>query len=189
MGLKLFRQFSLRERQIIEWMLSEDRSLRTIARLLQRSPSSVSREIRRNTAGQLYRASYAQSIATARKRIMSLGGRHKFPKFRFRLFPYRHTLSHALICWCSDLEDYIRINQNAPKYLCGTFFRHPSLYPIFKKPYHYSGLITLGKLLLAHRQRKRKPDRNGQPLMRVSYRNPEARPDKASFHVMAREVA
>jgi len=43
-----YRHFSIEDREIIQEMLWEQRSVRAIARRLKRSPSSVSREIRKN---------------------------------------------------------------------------------------------------------------------------------------------
>jgi len=60
---------SLEERLCIVKMLYEKQSIRAIARFLSRSPSSISREIKRNTINQTYWYDSAQHLANQRKRI------------------------------------------------------------------------------------------------------------------------
>ena len=63
-----YRHFSLEERCEITRLQAEGRSLRQIAAALDRSPSSVSRELRRNAGAQLgYRPAYATEQAKARR--------------------------------------------------------------------------------------------------------------------------
>lgn len=63
-----YRQFSLEERCEITRLQAEGCSLRQIAAALDRSPSSISRELKRNTGNKLgYRPSYAAEQARARR--------------------------------------------------------------------------------------------------------------------------
>ncbi|MDA8962187.1 IS30 family transposase [Congregibacter sp.] len=57
---------TLAEREVISRGLAQELSLRTIARQLSRSPSTISREIRRNDGHTAYRASEAESAAWER---------------------------------------------------------------------------------------------------------------------------
>lgn len=59
-----YQHFSVEEREKIQVLLWEKRSIRTIAKELKRSPSSVSREIRRNYPPQIHR--YTPRIAHER---------------------------------------------------------------------------------------------------------------------------
>ena len=63
---KLERYLSLAEREQIALLRARDEGVREIARQLERSPSTVSRELRRNAAtrggGFEYRATAAQSL-------------------------------------------------------------------------------------------------------------------------------
>ncbi len=61
-----YRQFSIEERCELARLQAEGRSLRQIASALDRSPSSVSRELRRN-GGKDYRPVYAEEQARARR--------------------------------------------------------------------------------------------------------------------------
>jgi IS30 family transposase len=61
-----YRQFSIEERCELARLQTEGRSLRQVAAAMDRSPSSVSRELRRN-GGKDYRPAYAQEQARARR--------------------------------------------------------------------------------------------------------------------------
>lgn len=61
-----YRQFSIEERCELARLQAEGRSLRQIAAAVDRSPSSVSRELRRN-GGKDYRPAYAEEQARARR--------------------------------------------------------------------------------------------------------------------------
>lgn len=67
MGHK-YRQFGVEERCEIARLSAEGRSIRQIAAALDRAPSSVSRELKRNSGVQVgYKPSYAQEQARARR--------------------------------------------------------------------------------------------------------------------------
>jgi len=62
------RYLSLAEREEVAVGLARGDSVRAIARTLNRAPSTISREVRRNRSGRGYRASVAQSRADERAR-------------------------------------------------------------------------------------------------------------------------
>jgi IS30 family transposase len=63
-----YRQFSLEERIELARLFAEERSIRQIAAALDRAPSSVARELKRNSGVQVgYRPTYAQEQASARR--------------------------------------------------------------------------------------------------------------------------
>lgn len=65
---RTYRQFSLEERCEIARLHAEVRSLQKIAAALDRSPSSISRELKRNSGSKLgYRPAYAAEQASARR--------------------------------------------------------------------------------------------------------------------------
>lgn len=65
---RTYRQFSVEERIEIARLSGEGRSLRQIAAALDRAPSSIARELRRNGgAGGSYKPAYAQQQASARR--------------------------------------------------------------------------------------------------------------------------
>jgi IS30 family transposase len=65
---KLYRQFSVEERFEIARLSAEGRSIRQIAAGLDRAPSSVARELKRNSGTQVgYKPAYAQQQAQARR--------------------------------------------------------------------------------------------------------------------------
>ena len=85
-----YHRISLKEREEISRMLATNQSLRSIGRLLERSPSSISRELRRNARSPIvYRAVTAQRYAVKRarkprrKRLLEL-----HPKLRQQVFRY-----------------------------------------------------------------------------------------------------
>ena len=68
MRTRSYRQISAEERETLSLGLTQGESLRTMARVLGRAPSTVSREHARNAMRTPYRACTAQTLATARAR-------------------------------------------------------------------------------------------------------------------------
>jgi len=69
MRTRSYRHMSPEERETLSLGLARGHSLRTMARVLGRAPSTVSRESARNTTRAApYRASTAQTLAAARAR-------------------------------------------------------------------------------------------------------------------------
>jgi transposase, IS30 family len=62
-----YEQFTFEERCQIAELRREGRSLRQIAAALDRSPSSISRELKRNSGVEAYRPDYAQQQTRARR--------------------------------------------------------------------------------------------------------------------------
>lgn len=79
-----YRHFSIEERERIQELLWEKRSVRDIARELHRSPSSVSREINRNIPSQLrrYAPRLAHDRALAQRKSRGRKERLKDPRLR-----------------------------------------------------------------------------------------------------------
>ena len=76
--MNCYRQLSPEERSIIGWLRQRHWSLRQIADLMGRSPSTISREIRRNCTRQDggYRAVSAQSRCNVRRRSSREGSKY-----------------------------------------------------------------------------------------------------------------
>jgi IS30 family transposase len=68
MQTRSYRHMSAEERETLSVGLALGHSLRTIARVLRRAPSTVSREHARNTMRAPYRACTAQTLAAVRAR-------------------------------------------------------------------------------------------------------------------------
>lgn len=67
MHTRSYRHFSAEEREILSLGLAHGHSIRTMAAILGRAPSTVNREVVRNTPrGRPYRACTAQHFATSR---------------------------------------------------------------------------------------------------------------------------
>src|SRR5882672_1931409 len=65
---KIYGQFTLDERCTIAQLRQAGQSIRQIAAALDRSPSSISRELKRNHGAQVgYKPTYAQEQAAARR--------------------------------------------------------------------------------------------------------------------------
>lgn len=69
MGRKDYRHLSLEEREHVSLGLVQGKSLRSLARELDRSPSTLSREVRRNRGRREYRAAIAHPKARVRAQI------------------------------------------------------------------------------------------------------------------------
>ena len=66
--VKGYHQLSIEERGAVARLRSEGRSIRAVAASLHRSPSTIARELKRNTSqSQGYLAMYAEEQARARR--------------------------------------------------------------------------------------------------------------------------
>lgn len=74
-----YTHLSQDERYSISAELKRQTSIREIARILNRHPSSISREIQRNTGKRGYRPKQAEQFSTARRYV------HQIPLHRFLL--------------------------------------------------------------------------------------------------------
>ena len=69
MSIRSYRHMTAEERETLSLRLAQGHSLRTMARVLGRAPSTVSRELARNaTRGRPYRACTAHTLAAIRTR-------------------------------------------------------------------------------------------------------------------------
>ncbi|KXX70482.1 helix-turn-helix domain-containing protein [Flammeovirga sp. SJP92] len=97
------KNLNIADRKYIEFALFMKRSKRHIAKKLGVSPSTIYREIKRNSKGKQYEAQYAQQLALARKKLA--GGSQKKLKLTKRYKrknPYRLYADRRQIFWCSD---------------------------------------------------------------------------------------
>lgn len=91
MKKKCYTHLSVEERETLSLGLAQGQSLRTIARVLGRTPSTLSREHARNVPlGRPYRACTAQALATTRSR------RARRPRKLLDLWLWRSVQTHLL---------------------------------------------------------------------------------------------
>jgi IS30 family transposase len=110
-----YTHFTLKEREYLQELLDRQYSIRKIAHILGRSPSSVSREIKRNRTKKGYQPWHAQTNAIHRRR------------------------EHCQRCLKPDTEEWDYILEHLQKYwspeaICGRWaLEHPEA-----KPLHHS---------------------------------------------------
>ncbi|BDD08298.1 hypothetical protein FUAX_07300 [Fulvitalea axinellae] len=145
---KGYTHLNIYERKVIENSRTMGWSIRRIAEFIERSPSTVSRELERNTAIHgVYLSAEAHDLARARNRLY---GAHRNPK-RGLIYPPRCQYGKILrthVAWYSDTEVYIRIRTNWPSAFFRT--RATSIFKLDDKPYHYSETVELFSLLAEH---------------------------------------
>ena len=73
-----YKQITIEEREIIQQMLWQNASVRKIAKALQRSPSSISREIARNQSKEKFL--YKPRIAQRKRENKTHRGRRQIEK-------------------------------------------------------------------------------------------------------------
>ena len=114
-----YHQLTQEERYLIARGLRIDLSLRTIARAMGRSPSSVSREVRRNatTHDGAYRSEKAESYAVARRRRSRRG-----PQYSEAVF------AEVKVALCE---------QWSPEQIVGTFRREGKVVPSHETIYRW----------------------------------------------------
>jgi len=143
-----YQQINLRERRLILHFKKEGQSLRQIAKVLNRSASTISRELSRNNLKGTYNAELANDLAHARKCVMAGGERNALYLFADLLRrKYQHKKRH-LVAWMSDTQDYFRINLRRPfKLLLNARRNFPIRFSIIEKPDHYRKLREMIGLL------------------------------------------
>ncbi|NME68160.1 helix-turn-helix domain-containing protein [Flammeovirga aprica] len=148
------KNLTLADRKYIEFALQMNRSKTTIARKLGVAPSTIYREIKRNSKRSKYIATYAQQLAIARKKLT--GGLSKKKKY-FRKYkrrnPYRLYADRRQIFWCSDSP-----------LVYSNYFKTPSLHLKLKKKryqkrlnnkkkFHFRNDLSLFLLFKAHKEK------------------------------------
>lgn len=148
-----YQQFSVEEREKIQRGLWGEKSYRTIAKELGRSPSSVSREIRRNLPPErfLYTPRLAQARALAHRKHRGREERLKSDALR------DYVVSHLKLGWSP--EQVAATAQNA----VGASISHEAIYQfVYARVSKASGLLYAGKedlrpcLALRRKRRMRK---------------------------------
>lgn len=159
MRTRPYRHLSAEEREIVSLGLTHGHSLRTMARLLGRAPSTVSREVARNTTrGHPYRACTAQRHATARA--------HHPRRARKLLDPWlwQYVTTH-LAQGCSPEQIAGRLHRAYPddmeKHLSAETI-YAALYVLPRGTLRSALLATLRRARKARRPRSRGKDRRGQ---------------------------
>jgi len=146
-----YRQLNYNDRWMINHLRSQNYSIRYIARILRRSASTISRELKRNSLQGNYDPEMADDLAHARKCVYATksisGGRRITRKFSgFRRFSSHKRRS--LVAWESDTYSYFyeriwflpkqRVRRKASRFWV----------KMDDKPDHFSKLRAMKKLLL-----------------------------------------
>jgi IS30 family transposase len=159
-----YRQFDVEERCAIARLSAEGRSIRQIAADLDRSPSSVARELKRNGSAEGYRPTYAGEQAQARRWSGSKLDRD--PKLRqFVLDRLKLGWSPEQVSFQSREEGEVRIGvETIYRFIHAQIARH--------KDYSWRKYLPRAKA-----KRGIRPSKGGSPALHMSQRRPlEERP-------------
>lgn len=143
-----YKHLSFKERSIIGYLKHKRYSISKIARELGRSPSTISREIKRNSRSKdgFYRASHAQSNYNARKRIARQGSRFDLGTWKMVEQLIREDFSPEQISGKLKLDQTLSISHE-------TIYLH-----IWRDRKHHGSLYT--RLRCNHKQRRKRYGRN-----------------------------
>ncbi|BDD08465.1 hypothetical protein FUAX_08970 [Fulvitalea axinellae] len=147
-----YSQLTYREREFLMILKGHGHSIRKIAEALHRSPSTVSRELERNSLHGEYNAITANRLSQARKRWGGhfRNGEHSqwFKDLRSRWFQFR-KLPRTHIAWRSDLNEYFRHRSEPIHFLMNILYpRSRSLFKRKDKPWHFLQMNELAELLM-----------------------------------------
>lgn len=92
-----YTHFTLNERKYLQKLLEEGESIRGIARALGRSPSSVSREIKRNKSKKGYHHWRADNLSVIRKRY-----RHHRQALEENSFEWKYIVKRLQLFWSPE---------------------------------------------------------------------------------------
>lgn len=157
-----YKQFTIEEREKIQRLLWEKKSLRNIAKELNRSPSSISRELRKNTDSlgrHRYVPRLAQAKAIKKRSSRGRGARLKNDELR------AYVTSHLKLGWSPEQI------ANTAKQAVGESISHEAVYQYVYAQVHRNGYGQLRpgcEDLRPYLPRRRK--RRMKKGMRVSYR-------------------
>ena len=159
MKKKSYTHMSVEERETLSLGLAQSYSLRTMATVLGRSPSTISREAARNaTRGQPYRACTAHPLAAARAR------QPRRPRKLLDPWLWRYVQSH-LLRGCSPEQIAGRLRREYPdnmrKRLSAETI-YVALYVLPRGALRSELLAALRQAHKARRPRARGRDRRGQ---------------------------
>jgi IS30 family transposase len=152
MGQK-YRQFSVEERCEIARLSGSGQSIRQIAAALCRAPSSVCRELKRNSGVQVgYKPSYAQEQARARRWSGSRLDRDSALR--------AEVLDHLAAGWSPE-----QIAGRSGRIGCETIYRFIYAQIDRHKDYNWRRYLPRGKF-----KRGRRPGKGGSPALHMSHR-------------------
>lgn len=173
-----YKHFTIEEREKIQEMFWRKKSIRAIARQLKRSPSSVSREIKRNLPRERFcytpRLAYARALA---KR--SCRGREK----RLKNDTIRsYVVAHLKQGWSPE-----QIAGRLPKEKPGESISHEAIYQYIYAQFYRSGYGTLKKgkedlRCYLKRRHKRRIPKGARRCQRVK------KPDRPSIEERPKSV-
>ncbi len=146
------------ERESLSLGLAQGQSLRTMAMVLGRAPSTVSREHARNARGTPYRACTAQSLAAARAR------QPRRPRTLLDPWLWQYVRTH-LVRGCSPEQIAGRLSREYPKDMrkhLSAETIYVALYVLPRGALRQELLATLRQARQARRPRSRGTDRRGQ---------------------------
>lgn len=156
-----YKHFSIEEREIIQRMWWERKSVRSIAQKLGRSPSSVSREMRRNfpPLHKVYTPRIANERALRKRKCRGRTLRLKSPRIRV------YVTEHLKRRWSPEQISHALYRDT------GERISHEAIYQFIYEPIHYDkprvGYEDLRHCLRRRRKmRQRKGARRGQRLWR-----------------------
>jgi transposase, IS30 family len=150
-----YKQLSAEERVTIQVLRAQKKSLRYIAGILDRPPSTIAREVRRNSCGSQYRAHFAKERALSRTKNI-------FRYERVRDERVRAYVVEKLKTGWSPEQIAGRIGIDLP----GKRISHEAIYQFVYRRY-FQGEEDLRPLLKRrHRSRQRKGDRSVRRLKR-----------------------
>ena len=172
MPTKCYTHLSDAERETLSLGLAHGYSLRTVATVLGRAPSTVSREYARNAArGRPYRACTAQSLAAARAR------QPRRPRKLLDPWLWQYVRTH-LLRGCSPEQIAGRLRRAYPDDMrkrLSTETIYVALYVLPRGALRSELLAALRQARKARRPRSRGTDRRGQlPNMTPIAARPEA---------------
>jgi IS30 family transposase len=162
---------ALWERQLIARKRKQGTGIRVIARVLGRSPSTISRELARNTTSHGYHPVFAGEIAASRARHTNKRKLDKDPILR------AYVLEKLRYGWSPE-QIAGRLREHPPKALSGRMVSHEAIYTwVYEGKGSYELLIPH----LRHKKRKRKKRRSG--------RKPQQIPGRVSITERPRVIA
>lgn len=157
---KCYQHMSIDERETLSLGLAQGQSLRTMATVLGRAPSTVSREHARNARGHPYRACSAQSLAVTRAR------QPRRPRKLLDPWLWQYVRTH-LGQGCSPEQIAGRLRREYPDDMrkrLSTETIYVALYVLPRGTLRTELLTALRQARKARRPRSRGTDRRGQLL-------------------------
>ena len=118
--MKSYTHFTQKERECLEYFQKKGESIREIARIMGRSPSSVSRELRRNWSkkAKQYNAWHAQTNYLYRRKAC-----HRKNHLEHNQKMYRYVLKKLLLFWSPEIIAGTWNKKNIEKVSCSTIYR------------------------------------------------------------------